>query len=158
MSEIEVRIVRLEPFRAASFYGFGEYPELVAYEKLMAWAGPRGLFEDRESHRIFGFNNPSPSPGSPNYGYEFWITVDPDFGVDDSLDIDIKQFRGGLYAVTNCVGIENIGKMWEALSLWVENSKFGCGHHQWLEENLSQPTAEITEDILELDLYLPISD
>jgi hypothetical protein len=42
MSELEIRIVELEPMRVASVYGFGESPELQAWEKLIAWAGPKG--------------------------------------------------------------------------------------------------------------------
>ena len=26
--------------------------------------------------RLFGYNNPDPTPGSSNYGYDVWITVD----------------------------------------------------------------------------------
>ena len=36
MSELEVRIVYLEPMRVATFHGFGASPELLAWEKLSA--------------------------------------------------------------------------------------------------------------------------
>jgi hypothetical protein len=53
-------------------------------------------------YRTFGFNNPDPSPGSPNYGYEIWLGVGPD--VEESPPIEIKQVVLGKYAVTRCVG------------------------------------------------------
>ncbi|NIW49114.1 MAG: MerR family transcriptional regulator, partial [Gammaproteobacteria bacterium] len=68
MSELPVRIVKLEPMTIASTYGFGEQPEIEAWEKLLSWAREIGL--SLKDHRFFGFNNPNPSPGSPNYGYE----------------------------------------------------------------------------------------
>ena len=75
MSEFEVHIVRLPPLRVASVLGFGQEPELQGREKLDAWAKPRGFLDRPEQQRIFGFNHPDPSPGSPNYGYEYWMVV-----------------------------------------------------------------------------------
>ena len=76
MSEIEVRIIKLDPMRVASIWGFGEQPENIAFQKLEPWATSRGIRNNPDEHRIFGFNNPDPHPGSPNYGYEIWVEVD----------------------------------------------------------------------------------
>jgi effector-binding domain-containing protein len=43
MSEIDVRIVKLEPMQVASAYGFGEEPEYIAWGKLLDWAGRQGI-------------------------------------------------------------------------------------------------------------------
>lgn len=154
MSGLQVRIVKLEPVRVASVHGFGESPEHQAWEKLIAWARPKGLLDDLEKHRIFGFNNPDPSPGSPNYGYEFWIVVDPD--VEPEGDVRIVDFGGGLYAVARCEGLGNIGQVWKGLVAWREDSKYRGGSHQWLEEHIGPVDAPQDEDALVLDLYLPI--
>jgi hypothetical protein len=37
MREIEVRIVKLEPMRVASVWGFGQEPEGITYNKLDVW-------------------------------------------------------------------------------------------------------------------------
>ncbi len=100
MTEIDVRIVTLKPMRVAAALGFGEQPELLAWDKILSWAKPLGLLDDLKAVRFFGFNNPDPSPGSPNYGYEQWIVVGPDVKAEG--DIKIKDFSGGLYAVTRC--------------------------------------------------------
>ncbi len=76
MTNANVRLTRLENMRVASLHGFGTEPELQAWEKLVNFAGARGYLKDLAHHRIFGFNNPDPTPGSPNYGYELWITVE----------------------------------------------------------------------------------
>ncbi len=100
MSESQVRIVKLEPIHVASLHGFGKEPENQAWMKLTAWAKPKGYLDDLQNHRIFGFNNPNPSPGSPNYGYELWMAV----GADENPEgeAEIKDFAGGLYAVSRC--------------------------------------------------------
>ena len=43
MSELEVRIVNLEPLRVASASGFGEQPELEAWDKILSWANSQGV-------------------------------------------------------------------------------------------------------------------
>ena len=71
MDNTAIRIVKLEPFRAASFYGFGTSPEEQAFGKLQAWAGPHGYLDDLAQHRIFGFNNPEYIRRQP----ELWLRV-----------------------------------------------------------------------------------
>jgi DNA gyrase inhibitor GyrI len=153
MSEIDVRIVEIEPMRVASAYGFGEQPELEAWEKILAWAKSQGI-TDYKGYRFFGFNNPNPSPGSPNYGYEQWMTVSQE--TQPGEGIEIKDFPGGLYAVTRCEGVQHITELWKQLVVWREGSKYKEAHHQWLEECFT-PHAERLEDYV-FDLYAPISE
>ena len=142
MSKLEVRIVSLEPMRVASANGFGEQPETQTWSKILAWASAQG-FEDLSKHRFFGFNNPNPSPGSPNYGYEQWITVPP--GSQGNEEIEIKEFSGGLYAVTRSEGLQHISENWMKLALWREESNYQEAHHQWFEDYV-------------FDLYAPIDE
>jgi DNA gyrase inhibitor GyrI len=157
MSKLDVRIVKLEPMRVVSFWAFGESPESEAWEKLLFWARSRGLLDDPEKHPMFGFNNPNPSAGSPNYGYEVWIAVGPE--AEPEGDARILDFDGGLYAVLRCEvptgQYDVIGSSWKKLVTWREDSKYKCGTHQWLEQNLplNLPGTEFV-----LDLYLPITE
>jgi DNA gyrase inhibitor GyrI len=159
MGEIDVRIVELEPMRVASVYGFGASPEEQAWGKLMNWSKPKGLLQNPEQHRIFGFNNPNPSAGSPNYGYEFWIAVGPE--AEPEGEVRILDFSGGLYAVTRCELAgkgpgEIIPATWKQLVEWLGKSKYKHAKHQWLEEHfvaLDKP-----EEITHLDLYAPIAE
>ena len=152
MNELEVKIVKLEPMRVASFHGFGKQPEDIAWEKLTTWAEAANIKEG--DYRIFGFNNPDPSPGSPNYGYDFWITVGPE--VEAEGEVSIIDFPGGLYAVTRVKGIEKIHETWKQLVAWMEESSYQHGGHQWLEEHLT-PMDTPLEDFM-LDLYAPITE
>jgi AraC family transcriptional regulator len=155
---IVVRIVRLEPVHVAAALGYGEGPEGLAWGKILTWAKAKGLLEDIQSHRFFGFNNPSPSAGSPNYGYEQWITVDP--SAQPEGEIKIKGFAGGLYAVTRCTGVENIFPTWQRLAAWHENSSYRHGQHQWLEEAITPehnlPGGDINQAVF--DLYMPVAE
>lgn len=153
---IEVRMVRLEPLRMAGASGFGAHPENEAWGKLLSWAKLSRL-TDLSTHRFFGYNNPNPSPGSPNYGYDQWMTVGPE--IEEGGDISIKTFAGGLYAVTRCTGVQTIGNTWERLVSWFQDSGYEKGSHQWLEEVLN-PTFSLQEQLEEVvfDLYLPIAE
>ncbi len=159
MSELDVRIVELPPMHVASFLGFGKEPESKAWEKLIPWARSRGLLDDPEEHPLYGFNNPDPSAGSPNYGYEVWIKVDPNLDPGDGEAAEMKSFDGGLYAVARCEvpkgDFEVIGKTWKRLVAWREGSRYQCGAHQWLEQSLVENHPELE---FVLDLFLPIAE
>lgn len=153
MNTPEVRIIKLEPMHVAAALGFGPNPEQLGAEKLHTWMKRQDI-TDLSAHRFFGFNNPNPSPGSPNYGYEHWITVEPDAQGDD--DITIKDVAGGLYAVMRWQGIPNPDK-WGELVKWRDSSPYHSANHQWLEENLT-PDEPADESDWVFDLYLPIRE
>ncbi len=151
MSKLDVRIVELPPMRVASALGFGPSPEGIAWEKLLKWAREKGVSTNPPA-RLFGFNNPNPSPGSPNYGYEQCVTVTD--MIKGAGDIEVKELTGGLYAVTRCEGIHTVERTWREFAAWRETSPYPAGGHQWLEECLTPPGTEPEKMVL--DLYLPI--
>ena len=155
MSDLEVRIVQLDSMRVAYALGFGPSPEEIAWGKILAFGKARGLLEDLDQVRFFGFNNPNPSPGSPNYGYEQWMTVGE--GIEAEGEVKIRDFPGGLYAVTRIKDLNQIGRVWKELAVWQEDSKYKRGNHQWLEELLSPLDLTHIEDLI-FDLYLPIAE
>ncbi len=148
----DVRIVRLEPMRVAAALGFGPEPEGQAWEALTRWAEAAGLA--LTDHRLFGFNNPSPTPGSPNYGYEQWLVLKGEAA--PSAAVQVKPFAGGLYAVMRCAGTPN-PEIWQSLVRWREASPYRAAHHQWLEELLTPDLLGQWEKV-EFDLYLPIAE
>jgi DNA gyrase inhibitor GyrI len=153
MSALDVRIVTLEPMRVACSLGFGPNPEELAHKKMLAFLQANGLMDGYGARfRHFGFNNPSPSPGSPNYGYEIWVTV-PE-AVEGQGEVVIKQFPGGLYAVARFENLENIGRVWHELVAWRENCPYKQGQHQWLENLINPLENDYTKYLF--DLYLPI--
>ena len=155
MSELDVRIETLAPMRAASAYGYGPSPEGIAHEKMSAFLEAKGMLAGYgTTYPHYGFNNPNPSAGSPNYGYEIWVKVPDD--VEPQGDIRIQQFEGGLYAVTRFENLENIGRVWGELVQWRANSPYKHAHHQWLEHLLNPLEPDPAKFIFEL--YLPIAE
>ena len=119
---------------------------------------PKGFLQDDENHPIFGFNNPNPQPDSKEYGYELWMKVGSD--VESEGTIEVKDYPGGLFAVTTCKLIEdpsgrNILETWKALWEWVKASKYKWRQVHELEK-VHDPMASETDIIL--DLYLPIEE
>ena len=154
MSEIKVRIERLEPMRVASFHAMGESPENDAVEKLIAWAQPRGLLDSPDEHPVYGFNNPDPQEGQKEYGYEFWIKVGEAFR-DNAASF--KKHPGGRYAVTR-VEVkdpwQDIPKAWMSLFEWVKREGIEIKQDLCLEKTM-EPRAK-GEFVLEL--MLPLKD
>jgi AraC family transcriptional regulator len=157
MEQLEVRIITLPPMRVACINGFGQKPEDQAFDKMKAWAKAHALLV--KPYRLFGYNNPDPSPGSPNYGYDVWITVNETVKADG--DARIVEFHGGLYAVTRCEvknPWEDIPATWQKLVKWMEASKYHHGRHQWLEEHIGRLEEQGGGHTFTLDLHLPVGE
>ncbi|MDD1750520.1 MAG: GyrI-like domain-containing protein [Methanothrix sp.] len=148
-------MVKLDPMRVASAYGFGEQPELTAWENLKQWAKPKGLLEDLEAHPIFGFNNPYPTRNTPKYGYVYWIKVGPD--VEPEGNVRIEEFFGGTYAVQRCEVLGDPGRTvpsgWQSLAEWCKKNDHALAKHPALEQFLCPPD---DLDHLVLLLHCPI--
>lgn len=157
MEELEIRIVTLPAMRVACVNGFGESPEGQAFDKMLAWAKSHNLLD--KPYRTFGYNNPDPSAGSPNYGYDVWLTADKSVQADG--EVRIIDFPGGLYAVAR-IDVKNpwedIPETWQKLVKWMEASKYHHGRHQWLEEHIGPLDDMGGDKPFTLDLHLPISE
>jgi hypothetical protein len=141
----------LEPSRAARFYAFSSSPEEEAWSKMQKWAESRGLWTEGvlldpgAKARIYGYNNPNPSVGSPNYGYEFLVT-----GVSLRGAPEIIELSGGTYYVTSFAGDDpyQLPEAWKAHVDDAEHAGLELGHHQWLERHLPPG--------FHVQLYLPV--
>jgi DNA gyrase inhibitor GyrI len=158
MDTKDVRVVNLPAMKGIRFNGFGKNPENQAWTKLETWAKGNGLWDN--SHRFFGYNNPDPSPGSPNYGYDALVTVDDT--IKTERDAQLIDMPGGFFAVATVQAGpqgEGIFEAWQELNRWVENSKYrsDCCHRQWLEESMTLINP-LSDGSFILDLYLPIAE
>lgn len=153
--DLNVRIIDLEPMRVAAVRSVSKTPEQDAWEKLRAWAEPKGLLADPQKHHVFGFNNPSPTEEGKEYGYELWIRVDPGMAFDQA--VEVKDFAGSLYAVTQCRLFGDpagaVPAVWQELWNWVQNSEYKWRHTHELERFLDP---RVSEQELVLDLCLPV--
>jgi DNA gyrase inhibitor GyrI len=160
---MDVRVERVLPLRVAAVRVVSETPERDAWEKLRAWAEPRGLLDDLDTHPIFGFNNPNPSPERGEYGYELWVRVHPEDETEGRAvpagEVELKDFPGGLYAVTTCRlqgdPRGSVPQIWRQLWDWVQASEYEWrGEHEL--ERLHDPWASESE--MMLDLFLPLEE
>jgi len=138
-SRLNVRIVELEVRPVASYRAVGESPEDKAWEGIYSWAEANGLTE-LPSTRFFGFNNPGPSKGESEYGYEFWVTLPEGFKPtgDAGIDVQFKEFPGGLFAVTaTSLDTFDVGEKWRELARWLKQSKFEPIMGRCYEEHIS---------------------
>ena len=140
--------------RVAWVRAVGPSPEQEAWTRLSAWARSAGLLDDPVAHPVFGFNNPPPVSGTPEYGYEFWVAIDP--ATQPPEGIGVREFEGGLYAVTSCRVAPELPQSWKALLRWVHKSQ-----HTWRRtshelERVVNPLAPPEETVL--DLCVPLED
>ena len=152
---LNVEIMKLQAMYVATFYGFGERPERIAWDKLLAWAKPLGLLDDPNVHLIYGYNNPPPSDGNAKYGYELLVKVDPD--TEPEGDMRIELFYGGLYAVTRCT-LANIHKTWMDLYEWAAEKGYMHVCTPGLERTLSRILDMTDPSTFMMELYLPIAE
>ncbi len=154
MENIAVRLVDLQPMHVVSATGYGQYPETEAWDLILDFTNERRIDPWDKTHRFFGFNNPDPSPETPEYGYEQWMTVDD--GVAAHAPLDAKDVSGGLYATVHIRGLDTIGDAWQHLAGWCDEHGYAVAHDRepCLEELLT-PIDTPTED-WEMDLYLAV--
>jgi len=152
-SQLKPRIVNLEPMNVVSCHATGKQPELDAFRLISDWAREFGVLDTKDT-RFFGFDNPAPSAGGGEYGYEVWMSTGSKLRT--SKKAEIKDFSGGMYAVIR-TSLPQIGQSWRELIAWRAESKYGEGSHQCLEEHHVLPLNNSPEDI-EIDLYLPIAE
>ena len=167
MEESGVRIVELPPMRVAYSLGFGASPEVDAWSAIVGYGRSNNYLSNLKQRRFFGFNNPSPSTGTPNYGYEQWMTVDTE--AKDEGNVNVKQFPGGRFAVLRCESLAMIGTVWQRLVEWWKSSPYREAEHPDLPglEELLNPEilispegnlllTEETINACQFDLYFPI--
>ena len=140
-----VRIVRLPAMTVASYCAVSATPEkdcAKVFDKLVL----ENNLHKRSGFRSFGFDNPSPTEGSPVYGYETWVTIPEDFDVP--APFVKKEFASGLYASISAQ-LNEISERWEALYKWsMQNDKYeGDFNALWLEELTMDYEKFISDDV-----------
>ena len=89
-----------------------------------------------------------------DYGYEMWVAVDA--LVQPPEGLGVKEFAGGLYAVTSCrlAPASGVPERWKALLRWVHTSPYTWRRTTHELERVRNPLAPGDEVVL--DLYLPV--
>lgn len=121
IKNVNVRIVQLPPFTAASYHYIGENPEEKAGEVMSEFVQKSRLYEIKPDSRMFGFNRPNPGVLENGlHGYEDWVTIPDDMEVPTPLIK--KHFDGGQFAVMAIPFPEF--ERWGDFIKWAENNEF----------------------------------
>lgn len=153
--ELDVQFIRLLPMRVVSFHAVSETPENDAYKKLREWAEPKGYFDDLDKNPIYGFNNPDPSPGKKEYGYEFWLVVDSEFKSDE---VTVKDIPESFNVVTRCIAEnpeKDIVEAWKKILQWIKKHKIKFAGRCGIEKVIVP--SHSGEGFI-LDIYIPVEE
>jgi AraC family transcriptional regulator len=153
---LEVRIEHLPEMRVAFARHTGPYEETdAAYERLMTWAGRRGLLKPPVV--IFGVAYDDPTVTAPeNLRYDAALVIPEDLKVDG--EIGARTIQGGKYAVTtHCGPYETLGETYTRFcGEWLPLSGLEFLPSPALEFYRNSPQDTPPEQLL-TDIYMPLA-
>jgi predicted transcriptional regulator YdeE len=159
-----VKIVRLPVIRAISFHSRNsKNPETEAREDLLNYMTENSLADQPLLHQVFGRNNPISLNNPENRGYEFLLTVTPEFQAGN--DYPVTYINDQLYAVVSSKGLKQMQDNWNLLIEWIQESQeYTFDYPGGFDFNLS-PSLELehhitpfdtNEKTVLIDYYFPI--
>lgn len=155
----EVQVRNLAPVTLAYLRHVGPYKGDTAlfrrlFEKLFAWAGPRGFMGPDTSYLSLFQDNPNLTPAAKQR-LEVALTVPA--GTAPSGEIGIKALEGGLFATARVrVMIQDYAAQWEALVAdWLPGSGYQPDHRPAMEFYLNNPETD-PEGRYHVEICLPV--
>ena len=153
-SVMEVRIEIVEPMRVAFIRHTGPYMECkTAWDKLCAWAGPKGIFN--ANPKVIGICHDDPQVTPPEkIRYDACLTVNEETEAEG--EVGIQVIGGGKYAVCLHKGpYEGLEATYaEIMGKWLPQSGQELGENPSFVLYLNSPDAP-PEELL-TDLYIPL--
>ncbi|WP_243439727.1 AraC family transcriptional regulator [Fundidesulfovibrio soli] len=146
---MDVSIIRKEPQRVACIRAVGPYMDSSrqAWERMVAWAGPRGLFGPQT--RFIGVGHDDPGATAPELlRYDACVSVGPEVEGDD--EAFVTELPGGEYATVVHKGpYEGLEKtyMW-LYGVWLPQSGRVSAGRPGYEVYLNTPERTPPEELL----------
>ena len=148
---MKVEVKEIQPIRVAFVRHVGPYNQCgTAWEKLCAWAGPKGYFQP--GVQFIGLTYDDPEVTEPDkIRYDACITVDESCRPEG--DIGVQCIEGGLYAMTTHHGsYSKMNHTYAALcGRWIPQQGYEIrslpGFEVYLNDPNSTPEAELLTDI-----------
>lgn len=153
---LDVRIVRKEPLRVAAVRHVGPYAECqAAWERLCAWAGPKGLFGRQPLFLGIGYDDPR-TVAPDKLRYDACITVPPEVKAEG--EVRVFEIPGGEYAVAVHEGpYSGLEAAYDYLfGRWLAESGREPAAHMGYEVYLNDPASTPPEE-LRTELNLPLA-
>ena len=155
-SPMEVSIKRMEKIRLAFIRHVGPYEDLEAtWQKLMAWAGPKGLLGPNV--RIVGVSHDDPEITPPEK-LRYDAAVEAPDGIEAEGEVGIQEIAPGDYAVTTHRGpYQTLVQTYARLcGEWLPASGRELKSGPALEFYLNSPENTPPEELL-TDIYMPLA-
>jgi AraC family transcriptional regulator len=151
----EVRIETLPSRRVAFLRHIGPYGTVgPTFQKLMAWAGPHGLFGPSTLVMGICWDDPDVTPPE-KIRYDCCVTVSDSFAAEG--EVSVQTVEGGEYAVATHRGpYENLGALYRWLyGSWLPTSGREPRHAPPFEVYRNSPMTAAPADLL-TDICVPL--
>lgn len=153
---MDVRIEQMPAMRVVFVRGVGPYKEVAraAWERVCAWAGPRGLLGPKSLFLGICHDDPEVTPPD-KIRYDAAIVVDRP--VQPEGDVGVQEIPAGAHAVTTHRGpYEKLHESWSALcGQWLPRSGHAMRNAPSFEIYRNDPNRTPPEQLV-TDLYVPI--
>ena len=83
-----------------------------AKKQILEWVKSTNLLENKHDTRLFG-RNTDPTNNPEPHGYELYLTVSPNYELED---IEMREIAEGLYAGLRFTNLKKIREAW--VTLW----------------------------------------
>ncbi|HOD73977.1 MAG TPA: GyrI-like domain-containing protein, partial [Candidatus Bipolaricaulis anaerobius] len=122
--EMTVEVKELPELHVACIRHVGPYNRIgSAFERLLHWAGPRGLLRFPETKVIAVYHNDPDVVEEANLTSSVCITVPENTAVEDP--VKRMTIPGGLFAVAHVeIAGDQFGAAWDALMEWISTSGY----------------------------------
>jgi AraC family transcriptional regulator len=143
------------PLRIACVTHKGPAPEIgEAFDRLMAWAGPRGLAGGEHLGVAVYLSDMATTPPAEQIALA-GLTIEPDFQVDGA--VETFDIQAGRYAVLLHRGpYATLGQSYDALFAWLTASPHSPAHAPCIEVNLNDPRRTAPEALM-TEIRLPLA-
>jgi AraC family transcriptional regulator len=156
-NEVEVRIEEMPAVRAAYVRRQGEYyiSACQAWDKLCAWAGPRGLLDGRRM--LFSISHDDPSvTEAAKLRYDACIEIGPTLAVDDAVGVVELPARRVAKARYEGPGRGIMGAYASFYGEWLPKSGFVPGEAPPIEVYYPEQGNAPERDHFVMDICMPV--
>lgn len=153
--DTKIEIKEMPEFNVVYCRHTGQFNQIgKAYEKLMKWAGPRGLLNFPETKTITVYHDDPSITAIEQVRQSACITVANDVKVDG--EIGKMKLDGGKYAVGH-FEIDETGfeKAWNTMCLWFTESGYQPGDGYPYELYYNSPEEDVKRRFI-LDICIPV--
>jgi AraC family transcriptional regulator len=154
---VDVHVTRIEPMRVAFVRHVGPYAEVGAtWDKLMAWAGAKGLLGPKMTTLGLLHDDPDVTPPD-KVRYDACLVIDD--SVEPEGELGVQTIRGGEYAVTTHRGpYEQLSDAYARLcGEWLPTGGRELRSAPGFEIYRNSPQTAVPEDLL-TDIHLPLQE